>query len=721
MKDRQAEDRLGKVLLDPPGSVVAGHFGTWTIVLTVGSFGIDEGGTIKLAQRYASDWQEPQFDRPTESGYTTITTTGQAKLAPRFEKKGHIRPWMKCLILDVYDGTLAPGDLVTLVLGDRSHGSPGIRAQTFIESGHEFRILVDPTNACVVERLPSSPVFPVVAGEAVELVAIVPTQAKVGEPVEVFVKGQDRWGNPAPWTNDIRLAWEGEGTATIDGQRLTFTAPGTGSVLASSGGVTGRSNPVTGRASPPLLRRYWGDLHAQTETTLGTGSDEEYFAFGRDVARLDFMSHQGNDFQVTDESWRNLQQTVRRFHEDGRFVVFPGYEWSANTSAGGDRNVIYRSEGEPILRSSHWQVPAVPEDDRTPAHPASVLFDRLKRHVGADDVIVAAHVGGRYADVRRYHDGDLCRLVEVASCWGVFEWLLFDALDAGHIVGVVCNSDGHKGRPGAEGPGAGEFGISGGLTCALASELNRDAIFDALRRRQCYGTTGPRIVLSFEIDRHPMGSVLEVDGDVTAHASVQAAAPIESLTLMEGREPVVVVRPPAFDEAASSRRIRVRWQGARIRGRGRRVTWNGVISVDGTEIERARTFGFDSAADGITEQSARHVRFRSHTTGDSDGIDLWLDQTERGSIVFESPVGRCQAAFHELAPERSWSLGGIDVRVSFQRYPEQVTERELGLSRVLQPPAGRPAPYLAKVTQVDGHMAWSSPVYVSRRERGSGS
>jgi hypothetical protein len=715
MNEHQLEHRLGKVLLDPPGPVVAGCFGTWTIELTVGSLGIDEGGTIKLAQRYASDWQKPQFDRPAEPGYTTVSTSGQARLEPRFESKGHIRPWMKCLTLDVYDGTLAPGDPVTIVLGDRSQGSPGIRAQTFVESRHEFRILVDPTNACLVERIPSSPVFPVVASEATELVTIVPTRATVGEPVEVFVKGQDRWGNPTPWTDDLRLAWDGDGDVTIEGRSLTFMAPGTGSVLASSGELEIRSNSVTCQAGPPVFGRYWGDLHAQTETTIGTGSDEEYFRFGREVARLDFISHQGNDFQVTDRNWRRLQQTIHQFHEDGRFVVFPGYEWSGNTSAGGDRNVIYRSEGEPIFRSSHWQVPEVPEDDRSPAHPASLLFDRLHRYVGADDVIVAAHVGGRYADVRRYHDGDLCPLVEVASCWGVFEWLLWDALEAGQIVGVVCNSDGHKGRPGAEGPGAGEFGIAGGLTCVLAPELTRGAVFDALRQRRCYGTTGPRIDLAFEIHGQPMGSVFEVDGDVGATAMVRAVTPVESLTLLRGRKPVGVLRPPEFDDLASSRRIRVRWEGARIRGRGRRVTWSGVLRAEGTRIMSARTFAFDSAADGITEQTDQEVRFRSQTTGDADGIDLWLDQTERGRIAFDSPVGRCQADFDELGPERTWSFGGMDMRVTLQRYPEQVTERELSLSTALSPPADQQVPYLVKVTQVDGHMAWSSPVYVTRR------
>jgi hypothetical protein len=213
-----------------------------------------------------------------------------------------------------------------------------------------------------------------------------------------------------------------------------------------------------------------------------------------------------------------------------------------------------------------------------------------------------------------------------------------------------------------------------------------------------------------------MGSVINVDGDVEAEARVRTASPIESLVLLQGREPVCAVRPRAFENVASSRRIRLRWQGARIRGRGRRITWSGSIRTEGARIERARTFAFDSAADGITGQTDREVRFRSQTTGDVDGIDLWLDQTERGRIAFDSPVGRCEAVLEELASERSWRFDGMDVGVAIERYPEHVTETQLRLSARLSPPVGRPAPYLVKVTQVDGQLAWSSPVYVSRRK-----
>ena len=66
--------------------------------------------------------------------------------------------------------------------------------------------------------------------------------------------------------------------------------------------------------------------------------------------------------------------------------------------------------------------------------------------------IVIAHVGGRYADMKYAHDGQLERTVEVHSSWGTFEWMLHDAFEKGYRVGVVCHSDDHKGRPGATGP-----------------------------------------------------------------------------------------------------------------------------------------------------------------------------------------------------------------------------------------------------------------------------
>lgn len=705
---------LGEVELEPVDPVVAGSVGEWTLRYTIGETGIDEGGTIKLAKRFASDWEKPQFDCPGESGYTRVFTDGAAKLGVRFAKKAHDRPWMNwCIVIDVYDGSLSPGDVVTIVLGDRSEGSPGIRAQTFIESHHDFRIFADSTNAAVARRVPSSPTLPVVCGEAAELVCIVPTRTAVGDLVEVRVKGQDKWMNPTPVPGELEFSWQGDGDVEWEGDVMRFTSPGSGRVAVEAGGLSALSNPVTVFAEAPILKRYWGDLHAQSDATVGTGTEEEYFQFCRDRAFADIASHQGNDFQMDDEDWARLNEVVREFNEPGRFVVLPGYEWSANTPAGGDRNVFYCEEDQPIFRSSHWQVPEIEENAATPAHPASELFARIRDNGKG---IIAAHVGGRYADIRKYFDQETCPLVEVLSCWGVFEWLLWDAFDEGYVVGVMANSDGHKGRPGAEGPGAGDFGIAGGLTCVLAEELTREAVFEALKNRRCYGTSGPRIDLEFEIDGYPMGSIITGAKDsLFLNANAKGTAGLESLALYEGREIVELVRPMAFDDLSATRRVRVTWQGARMRGRGRRIEWSGTLKVEGAKILNAETHAFDSPVDGIRECGDSVVDFHSRTTGDVDGIDLWLDSADSVRVTLDCGEGSFTADIVELREgggEKLWELGELDRRVTIRLYPEEIAETGLSLSRSISPTAGKRTPYFVKVIQSDGHAAWSSPIYV---------
>ena len=705
------EKRIGSVTLEPSGPVVAGSFGQWALIYTAGSYGIDEGGTVMLVQRTACDWQTPQFNHPDQAGFTTVTTTGNAKTDIRFQPKQSVRPWQKwCLVVDIKDGYLSPGDTITIVLGDQSQGSPGIRAQTFVESAHEFRVLVDPTNAALVTRLPSSPKFEIVAGDPVRLVCIAPTDMVVGQENAVFIKGEDDWGNPTPVKEPISYELEGDAKAEFHNGKLKAISQGPIIVNASSGGLSCRSNPLSIIKESPKYYRYWGDLHAQTESTVGTGTEEEYFAFGRDQARLDFISHQGNDFQVTDTDWKRLNDAIKRFNEPGRYVVFPGYEWSGNTATGGDHNVIYLKDDPPIFRSSHWQIPEMPEDDRTPAHPIQKLHQRLHKNGSA---LLIPHVGGRFADVRKFFDPDLTPLVEIVSCWGVFEWMLWDALDRGYVVGVSCNSDGHKGRPGAEHPGAGSFGIYGGLTCVLAEELTRESIFDALKTRRCYGTTGPRMALSFEANGHPMGSVIDTSDTVQIQAKVIGAAPMEALMLYKGREAVKTVRPDAFDSMDESSRIRIRWEGARIRGRARRATWDGCITLKGNRIDKALTYAFDSPADGITTLDSRSVKFNSSTTGDTDGIDLYLKENGKGRLSFESLMGSCETNIAALGDKPvAYDFGGLGLNVTIQRYPESTEETALSLEYQAAPAPGRTVPYFVKAIQEDGHMAWSSPVFI---------
>ena len=110
--------------------------------------------------------------------------------------------------------------------------------------------------------------------------------------------------------------------------------------------LTANSNPIE-VCSEIELQMCWADFHGQSEETVGENTIDDYFMFARDYGLLGVAAHQGNDFQVTDAFWEKINQVTRKFYEPGKFVTFPGYEWSGNTPLGGDRIWWRQSSSRP--------------------------------------------------------------------------------------------------------------------------------------------------------------------------------------------------------------------------------------------------------------------------------------------------------------------------------------------------------------------------------------
>src|SRR4029434_7481859 len=83
-------------------------------------------------------------------------------------------------------------------------------------------------------------------------------------------------------------------------------------LLDASGAELARDNQMRVVATA-ALRRYWGDLHAQSGETVGTNPARSYFAYARDKAFVDIVGHQGNDFQITDAFWHELNRLTAEF------------------------------------------------------------------------------------------------------------------------------------------------------------------------------------------------------------------------------------------------------------------------------------------------------------------------------------------------------------------------------------------------------------------------
>lgn len=117
----------------------------------------------------------------------------------------------------------------------------------------------------------------------------------------------------------------------------------------------------------------------------------------------------------------------------------------------------------------------------------------------------------------------------------------------------------------------------------------------------------------------------------------------------------------------------------------------GPCGVQGCAIQAVELFCFDTVSDGMIEQSAEMIVFKSKTTGDRDGFDLVLDQADTGRVIFDSAAGQVTVNLADLtddAPRQQIDFGGVDIQVIVERYPLEVSTLALTLSESVSPPLG---------------------------------
>lgn len=733
-------DRMGTAVIEPAGEFVAGSTQSFTLTYTAGYFGIDDTGCLKIVQRFASDTGRPQFSDPAAPNHVSAVASNGAVLALEYDAKRNVRPWDKALVIKVVRGFLREGDRIAIRFAN-------LRLQTFHEPSFEFKVLVDAFATYTFTELPVQPTIAIVAGPPVLYKAVLPTGRRIGESFTLGFKGEDEWGNPSHCVDGTFAL---RPSLPVDGLPASFTIrPGayahtfTGLSVREAGDLVIEIVDATGRAicrSNPLrimrdamLLPYWADLHGQSEETIGTNSARELIVFARDRAFLDAMSHQGNDFQITTPFWEELNRLTAEFNRDSTFVIFPGYEWSGNTGLGGDRNVMFMQEGRPIHRSHHGLVADL-SDLASDANSAEELFDALK----GDDCVVFAHIGGRYADITMAHDARIERAVEVHSDWGTFEWLLEDAFAQGYRVGVLANSDGHKGRHGASHPGASLFGAYGGLSCLLASELTRVALFDALRRRHHYATTGCRAILDTavrfdrptelygddpamggavvtRVDHAMMGDIVRTqDVAVTFTVEVVGSAPIERIELRNRLALLETVRPYTTEQLGS--RIRIVWEGAEYRGRGRQTIWDGSAVVTGNRIEGISPINLWNLDKPVTLRDGRDISWQALTTGGFGGFDATLADPDAGRLHIKAGLVEADVAIADIGRDDLVfdTGGGIKRRLRIFRLPDHNPTTALTIERRISLTDVTDNALYVCVTQEDGHLIWSSPIYLIR-------
>ena len=337
------------------------------------------------------------------------------------------------------------------------------------------------------------------------------------------------------------------------------------------------------------------------------------------------------------------------------------------------------------------------------------------------------------------HDPRIETAVEMHSAWGTFEWVLTDGFRMRRRVGVVCNSDGHKGRPGASYPGASRFGAYGGLTCFLTDRNDRGSIMEAQRRRHHYGTTGCRMHLAvsarFESDaalfrRNPlsspdvvpdnvrnamMGDIVRVtDETVDIDIRVEAHAGILEVELRDADEVIERLQTDSPDDLGE--RIRVTWSGAEYRGRGRDVRWTGRAQFDQARIRDLTTINTWNPETILDQRGSQSVVWNGVTTGNFMGFDAYLADSRTGRLNISTNQRMLDVALKEVGFAPSvFDAGGLGKKITIQRLPDAPLERSVIATRSVKISETGDTPVWVRVTTEDGFQAWSSPIYLYRK------
>ena len=443
------------------------------------------------------------------------------------------------------------------------------------------------------------------------------------------------------------------------------------------------------------------------------------------------------------ERWEKLRDLCRAHHQPGEFVTFLGYEWHGDRTTYGDHNVIYFDEDNPL--DDAWTLPG--------------LYGNLRKTRAFAIPHHTAYATGQRGKDWRVFDPDLSPVMEVYSQHGSSEGedtplpmdvnlsmgprvsggTLQDALDLGLRIGVIGSNDG-IGLPGRP------FGRAG----VWAEDCTREAVWEAIRRRRTYAVTGDRILLDFRSGETRMGAMGEAPALVAPEVTVTASCAIERVELLlNNRVADVIWLRDRWPEAEGRRRYKLPlefgWGPKPRHGlKGGPLPWDGRVMVTGGRILSVEK-RFETPGQRVTGETASGCAWSLTTDGALRGhgmtqkLILEIEGDTETRLDFEVNGLRFDARLGDLA-ERSRLVPLLDA--SRRRFEESgLTDAQVGrradvyfqeaqkiklhrawseptwrLERAFAPVELRPGlnSLYVRVMQVNGEMAWSSPIWMTR-------
>ncbi len=526
--------------------------------------------------------------------------------------------------------------------------------------------------------------------------------------------------------------------------RRSFVGTTVGTTVASTllGGNLVESL-ATDNQDHAKYRLYWGDLHNHCAVGYAKGSLRrsidnarchlDFFAFTGHASWHDMPKMPGdrhmkwaNGFQVHSDHWGKTREMIREANDDS-FVALLGYEW--HSSRFGDYCMIF-PEDQPQLY--------------LPAHVEKLLDFAEAKQALAIPHHVAYERGWRGANFEHFRP-EVSPVVEIFSEHGCSESIAAPSpyirhsmggrstantiqrqLARGMRFGFVASTDSHRGYPGAYGEG---------IVGVWAKELTAASLFEAVRAGRTYAATGDRIALDVALNGHPMGSQIDAIADRQFDIHVRGEDAIASIELLRNNRVIHRHFPgdTAPDKAKLPGQVKCRiqygWGPWAALNLGKTCQWDFTIRIENGRFLRA-TPCFQSAPyeesmrDQVRVISPHEISLQSYTSRlkcyAEDPTKAIVCEMEGGpdavlTVQLRGPIKQeIRAPLPKLASDNIVSFTGGFTSESLIIHPlisPAAYDVMLQYHDRHQPDSGSDW-YYVRATEENGHMAWSSPIWV---------
>ncbi len=573
----------------------AGNRGTWRFSY-IPATALPKGTLLKFDPQISgkrSDWEIPE---------TTAIVKGVFKkksnvIWAEYQKGTSEEPiFMSAERLDEKRGTkgfsisyeftlpdqIEEGEIITICMGTplktaeeiETHGNA---VQTTVNRKRLFKLFIDPKGK---GSYGEAELFQmkVLGNQLKNIRTIAPSLVKKGKRCDLMIRFEDRYGNPtglaAPGTQvqfthekmrqnlNWQLSVPEAGYTTIP--NLPFNELGTFQIQLVNHATkeTFLSDPLWchDEADHSI---FWGIMHGESRNYDSSENLESCIRRFRDHHAMHFYGISPFD-DVGDmplDHWKKMNETLEAYDDSQGFATFSGSQWNSTETSEGIRHFIYSKLGKPIIRSKEGKNQSLQKIYKS--LPSKELMAVPVMTMWKDSLCDFSQFNEEYEPV-----------VEIYNCWGSSECTEAEGnprpikiegkKEATAREGAIRGALNRGCRFGFIAGGLDDRGIyeklsedgfklySSGLTAVVAAEHSRERIFEALRKRKCYATTGVKMIISFRISGAEMGDAIDTQTKpglavirfMTAH--IAGTSKLETVEIIRNGQVLKTYYPDSF-------------------------------------------------------------------------------------------------------------------------------------------------------------------------------